>query len=117
MQLRNAEQRSHVVAALSPAMRTGAGPLAQLIREGGLHCVFQPLGDLRAGTVFAHEALIRGPEGSPLHRPDTLLDMARCERILPAFELMCAYNTLLDLAPLRAPRRLLLNITSLALVP
>ena len=116
MQLRNAEQRSHVVAALSPAMRTGAGPLAQLIREGGLHCVFQPLGDLRAGTVFAHEALIRGPVGSPLHRPDTLLDMARCERILPDFELMCVYIALQDWAALGAAGRLFVNISADALV-
>ena len=46
------------MALLSPAARQGTGPLARLMREGGLYCVFQPLADLREGQVYAHEALI-----------------------------------------------------------
>jgi hypothetical protein len=30
------------MALLSPAARQGTGPLARLMREGGLYCVFQP---------------------------------------------------------------------------
>lgn len=58
---------------LSPRVRRGEGPLARLLRAGGLHCVFQPLADLREGNIYSHEALIRGPENSPLHSPDALL--------------------------------------------
>ena len=36
-----------VLAALSPALQQGQGPLAQLVRSGQLYCVFQPLADLR----------------------------------------------------------------------
>ena len=57
------------MALLSPAARQGTGPLARLMREGGLHCVFQPLADLREGQVYAHEALIRGPPEHPLAHP------------------------------------------------
>src|SRR5256885_4955581 len=43
-------------AVLSAAVRSGAGPVAQLMRAGGLYCVFQPLADLRSGSIYAHEA-------------------------------------------------------------
>lgn len=57
------------MALLSPAARQGTGPLARLMREGGLYCVFQPLADLREGQVYAHEALIRGPSEHPAAHP------------------------------------------------
>ena len=110
------EQRSRLLAALSPAVRHGSGPLAQIIREGRLHCVFQPLGDLQSGHVFAHEALIRGPIGSSLHRPDALLEMARCERILNDFELACVFTALQQWTDARSPGRLFVNISADALV-
>lgn len=34
------DPRQRVLAALSPALRQGQGPLAQIIREDRLHCVF-----------------------------------------------------------------------------
>ena len=99
------------MALLSPAARQGTGPLARLMREGGLYCVFQPLADLREGSVYAHEALIRGPQGTPLHTPDALLELARREGILQDFELLCVFRpsssppTCSDPASSRALRR------------
>ena len=110
------DPRQRVLAALSPALRQGQGPLAQIIREDRLHCVFQPLGDLQSGHVYAHEALIRGPVGTSLHRPDALLDMARCERILTDFELVCVFTALQHWAQVRSPGRLFVNISADALV-
>ncbi len=78
-----------VLDSLSSAVRDGTAPLVQLMREGGLHCVFQPLADLREGNVYAHEALIRGPAGTPLHTPDRLLQTALGEGVLQEFELLC----------------------------
>ena len=105
-----------VVAALAPGLRHGEGPLARLVREGGLHCVFQPLGDLREGTIYAHEALIRGPQESALHTPDTLLEQARRERILQDFEIACLCTALHQWGQLGAPGRLFVNISADALV-
>ena len=109
-------QLGTVMALMSPAAREGEGPLARLLRAGGLHCVFQPLADLREGSIYAHEALIRGPEGSSMHTPDTLLELARREGILQDFELLCAFTALVQWGALGAPGRLFVNISADALV-
>ena len=110
------ERLDRMLALLSPAARLGSGPLARLMRDGGLYCVFQPLGDLREGSIFAHEALIRGPEGSALHTPDVLLDLARREGLLLDFELVCVFTALRDWGDHGAPGRLFVNISADALV-
>ena len=105
-----------MTALLSPATLQGTGPLATLMRQGGLHCVFQPLADLREGSVYAHEALIRGPQGSPLHTPDQLLACAARERILLDFELVCIFTALDQWGRQQAAGRLFVNISADALV-
>ena len=107
---------ARVLAALSPALQQGQGPLAHVVRSGQLHCVFQPLADLREGTVYAHEALIRGPKGSPWYTPDVLLDMARQEHLLRDFELVCVYIALQNWGSARAAGRVFINISADALV-
>lgn len=52
-------------------------PLDSLLADGGLHCVYQPFIDLDTGSALAHEALLRGPVGSPWESPLVLLDAAR----------------------------------------
>ena len=37
------------------------GGLAKVLKEGHLCAVFQPIVDLQNVSVYAHEALIRGP--------------------------------------------------------
>lgn len=48
--------------------------LADLLRDGALHCVYQPFVDLDTGSVLAHEALLRGPAGTRWESPMVLLD-------------------------------------------
>lgn len=105
-----------MVAQLSPAARHGTGPLASLMRDGALHCVFQPLAELREGSVYAHEALIRGPHGSLLHAPDALLAQARTEGVLQDFELFCVFTALEQWSAQATPGRLFVNISADALV-
>ena len=109
-------RREAMLAMLSPDARHGTGPLARLMQGGGLHCVFQPLADLREGTIYAHEALIRGPQGSPFHTPDVLLELARRERLLLDFELLCVFTALEQWGQSDAPGRLFVNISADALV-
>ncbi len=108
--------RHHVLSLLSPSLHQGDGPLAQIVRNDQLYCVFQPLGDLRSGGIFAHEALIRGPTGTALHRPDALLDLARREHVLTDFELLCAFTALHQWTRTDSPGRLFVNISADALV-
>mgnify|MGYP002660911098 CR=1 FL=1 len=94
----------------------GLGVLSRLMREGGLYCVFQPLADLREGQVYAHEALIRGPQNTPLHTPDKPLELARSEGILQDFELLCVFTALEQWGRHDAPGRLFVNISADALM-
>jgi hypothetical protein len=59
---REFEQRAKVNPPGMPtsALRRGRGPLATLMRRHVLHPVFQPIACLGDGSVYAHEALIRG---------------------------------------------------------
>ncbi|MDD0810564.1 EAL domain-containing protein [Curvibacter sp. RS43] len=81
-----------------------------------LHCVFQPIADLRSGSIFGHEALIRGPVDSPWHRPDVLLALAAQEDLLFEFELFCVHTALAQWGALGEPGRLFVNISADALV-
>ncbi|WP_044398899.1 EAL domain-containing protein [Acidovorax temperans] len=116
MQNTQCSRREAMVAQLSPTARHGTGPLASLMRDGALHCVFQPLADLREGSVYAHEALIRGPQGSLLHAPDALLAQARTEGVLQDFELFCVFTALEQWSAQATPGRLFVNISADALV-
>ena len=90
--------------------------LARLMRYRQLHAVFQPLADLHKGTVFGHEALIRGPVGTPLHTPDALLALARSAGVLAVFELLCIETALADWHRAQGSGRLFLNISADVLV-
>ena len=67
---------------------------------------FQPIADLRQGTIFGHEALIRGPVGTPLHSPLELLALAARESRLTEFELHCVEVILAHWGQLNEPGRL-----------
>ena len=68
--------------------------LVRMMRQYALHAVFQPLIDMRDGSVLGHEALIRGPIGSSLHRPDALLALGRHARMEQQLELFCIQSIL-----------------------
>src|SRR3954470_21900951 len=53
-----------------------AGELRRILAGGLVRSVYQPIVDLDTGEVVAYEALARGPEGSPLERPDLLFATA-----------------------------------------
>ena len=102
--------------ALGETVFAGAGPLANLMRNRKLHSVFQPIGDLQKATVFAHEALIRGPEGTPFQSPDTLLALASQENLMVEFELFCITTALIQWSGRNEPGRLFVNISADTLV-
>ena len=46
-----------------------------VLADGGVRTVFQPIVDLATGETLAHEAISRGPEG-PLESPGALFGAA-----------------------------------------
>ncbi|MGJ7489093.1 EAL domain-containing protein [Variovorax sp. ZT4R33] len=81
-----------------------------------LHPVFQPIVDLRAGEIVGYEALIRGPEGTPLHGPLALLAWADAHACLTSFELRCVQTILAQWRLTPAPGQLFINLSADALV-
>ena len=94
----------------------GVGPLSRLLKERALAPVFQPIVNLHDGSIHAHEALIRGPSGTPLHTPDALLAAARAEGLLLDFEIACIAATLEQWSALKQPGRLFVNLSATALL-
>jgi EAL domain-containing protein (putative c-di-GMP-specific phosphodiesterase class I)/GGDEF domain-containing protein len=92
------------------------GPLARLLRDRALAPVFQPIVNMQDGSIYAHEALIRGPRGMPLHTPDALIAAANREGLLLHFEIACVAAILEHWARLQDPGRLFLNLSAHALV-
>ncbi len=90
-------------------------PLSQTIEGRRLYPVFQPIVGLDAVSIFAHEALIRGPQGTPLHTPDALLKAAAEEGLGYALEYACVVAALQTWGQLKVPGRLFVNISANAL--
>jgi EAL domain-containing protein (putative c-di-GMP-specific phosphodiesterase class I) len=86
-------------------------PLAQILEEGLICPVFQPLVDLYTGEVLGYEALARGPEGE-LERPDQLFAAARAEDRLAELDRACRRAAVVAAyhAGLREPSTLFVNV-------
>ncbi|APW42369.1 GGDEF domain-containing protein [Rhodoferax saidenbachensis] len=93
----------------------GQGPLEKLLQERRLYPVFQPIVNLEGAAVYAHEALIRGPQGTALHTPDALLRAAAEEDLGNKFEYACVVAAMQAWGQLKAPGRLFVNISANAL--
>lgn len=103
-----------LVAARS-AVKGESGPLEKVLREGTLYPVFQPIVNLADASIYAHEALIRGPAGTPLHTPDNLLRAAALENLGYEFECACVMAALRNWGQMRGVGRLFVNISANAL--
>jgi EAL domain-containing protein (putative c-di-GMP-specific phosphodiesterase class I) len=71
-------------ALLAPPLTVG-----DVLHDGGLTPHFQPLIDLEGGHVIGYEALIRGPRGSAIERPDALFAAAHEEGRVTELDCHC----------------------------
>lgn len=90
--------------------------IRDLITQHRLNAVFQPVGRLQDGSVHAHEALIRGPQNTPLESPAALFELAREQDALFDLELACLETVLKRWGQLRQRGRLFVNLSGSALV-
>lgn len=85
--------------------------LRLILDRGLLLPVFQPIVDFRARAIIGYEALIRGPEGSPLEFPDQLFAAARLAGCSLELESACRESCLRAFVMQALGGRLFLNVT------
>lgn len=90
--------------------------LSQIIAQRALCAVFQPIATLADGAVYAHEALIRGPQNSRLFTPDALFAQAQEEALGFELEMACLVVILQRWGQLGQRGRLFVNISAQAMV-
>ncbi|MFP5260256.1 MAG: EAL domain-containing protein, partial [Acidobacteriota bacterium] len=92
----------------------GTSPMLREFREilelGRVRAVYQPIVNLRAGTVFAWEALARGPAESVFASPAMLFDFAEEAGAVFALEKACREAAIRGFAPPAQGARLFCNI-------
>ncbi|MBV8380633.1 MAG: GGDEF domain-containing protein [Paucibacter sp.] len=89
--------------------------VSDILKRKQLRTLFQPIVQLDSGLVFGHEALARGPAGSPLEFPDALFAAGRQEDLSVELEQFCALQALTDWAREGLPGKLLINMSASAL--
>lgn len=90
--------------------------VGQILARRGLMAHYQPIVQLKCGTVMGHESLIRGPADSPLRTPDALFQAARIEDLTVELEQACLREGLRSWANHAPGKRLFLNLSARAIV-
>ncbi|HSC68654.1 MAG TPA: bifunctional diguanylate cyclase/phosphodiesterase [Cellvibrio sp.] len=88
--------------------------LRRLIEFKLLTPVFQPIVAVENPRIIGYEALIRGPDESPLHKPDALFEVARASRLLATLEFACREVSCERFAALNLPGKLFLNMSPIS---
>jgi diguanylate cyclase (GGDEF)-like protein len=107
----SAMNTQHQAATLTCSASINIGELRQLMNERRLHAVFQPILDLRQGSYLACEALIRGPQDSPLHTPGALFAAAEAAGWTHELEWLAVETAILQFAEQHCTLRLFLNMS------
>ncbi len=84
--------------------------LFELVLRGEIRSVYEPIVECKSRTVFAYEALARGPEGSPLHSPSVLFAMADEEDLLFQLDCLCRRSGIAGARDLPKGTKLFLNV-------
>jgi EAL domain-containing protein (putative c-di-GMP-specific phosphodiesterase class I) len=91
--------------------------VSSIVDSANVRVLYQPVVDVATGDVVGYEALARGPERSPLARPDHLFEAARAAGRLAELDWLCragALRAALE-SGLRPPLTLFLNVEPTAL--
>ncbi len=84
--------------------------LEDIIKSENIRTVFQPIVSLVDGTILGYEALSRGPEGSPLERPDMLFKVAEANNMVWELEYLCRIKALEKAQKMMPIKMLFLNV-------
>jgi EAL domain-containing protein (putative c-di-GMP-specific phosphodiesterase class I) len=92
------------------AARRRRQQLFELVLEGRVRSVYEPIVEVETRTVFGYEALARGPEDSELHSPAALFASASEEDLLFQLDCLCRRSGLAGARDLPGGTRLFLNV-------
>ncbi|MDP4089989.1 MAG: GGDEF domain-containing protein [Bacillota bacterium] len=84
--------------------------LENILRNGNISTVYQPIISLVNGEVIGFEALSRGPENSPLRNPDDLFTAAELHNRTWDMELLCRVKAIERAAELPKDKFLFINV-------
>jgi EAL domain-containing protein (putative c-di-GMP-specific phosphodiesterase class I) len=95
-QIRSAldEARNHADLEARMESRQRRKRLFELVLEGQVRSVYEPIVEVETRTVFGYEALARGPEGTELHAPIRLFEMAGEQDLLFQLDCLCRRSAL-----------------------
>ncbi len=86
--------------------------LYRILESKDLSPHFQPIIDLKTGRLIAHEALIRGPNDSPLRMPNELFQTALSNNLSEELELLCRRLSIEAFSKKNIPGKLFLNVSA-----
>lgn len=100
----------------SPTLRlrrldASALELADVMRDGRITTLFQPIVDPRSRGIVAHEALTRGPSDSWLHAPQNLFEAARRADLKVELDFLCMQNAFKRFVAARVSGQLFVNVS------
>src|SRR5207253_3088718 len=87
------------------------GTLGNILAQGGLHSLFQPIVSLSERRILGFEALSRGPSNSPLHSPINLFAVARQAGRLSELEIACRESACRRFSEQGLQGKLFLNVS------
>jgi diguanylate cyclase (GGDEF)-like protein len=85
--------------------------LTELLREGRVSTLFQPIVDPRARGVCGFEALTRGPSDSWLHSPQNLFEAARRSGVKVDLDFLCMQSAMRRFVASRVAGLLFVNVS------
>jgi EAL domain-containing protein (putative c-di-GMP-specific phosphodiesterase class I) len=111
-QIRNAVEQARSDGELNEriAARRRRQKLFELVLEGRVRSVYEPIVEVATRTVFGYEALARGPEGSDLHSPAALFKSASEQDFLFQLDRLCRESGLDGARDFPGDAKLFLNI-------
>lgn len=100
----------------SPTLRlrrldAAALDLAELMREGRITTLFQPIVDPRSRGICGYEALSRGPSDSWLHSPQNLFEAARRAGLKVELDFACMQSAFKRFVAARVSGQLFVNVS------
>ncbi|HEY5657513.1 MAG TPA: EAL domain-containing protein [Myxococcota bacterium] len=84
--------------------------LFELVIDGQVRSVYEPIVEVETRTVFGYEALARGPEGTELYTPDKLFAMASEQDLLFQLDCLCRRSALDGARDFPRGAKLFLNV-------